>query len=61
MADNNGMTQKELLMLVIEGQERINDRIDALHEKVNSKVSKAEFFSYMGIVISFAVLLNNMM
>jgi|TARA_B100001939_G_scaffold96423_1_gene82913 hypothetical protein len=61
MADNNGMTQKELLMLVIEGQERINDRIDALHEKVNSKVSKTEFFSYMGIVISFAVLLNNMM
>jgi len=61
MADNNGMTQKELLMLVIEGQERINDRIDALHEKVNSKVSKAEFFSYMGIVISFAVLLKNMM
>ena len=45
MADNNGMTQKELIMLVIEGQEKINDRIDLLHEKVNSKVSKTEFFS----------------
>ena len=61
MADNNGMTQKELLMLVIEGQEKINDRIDLLHEKVNSKVSKTEFFSYMGIVISLAVLMSGLM
>ena len=35
MAENNGMTSKELIVLVLDGQERINDRIDELHEKVN--------------------------
>ena len=55
MAENNGMTTKELIMMVIEGQQEINRRIDELHEKTNSKLSKTEFFSYMGIIISFSV------
>ena len=37
----NGLTQKELIMLVLDGQDKINDRIDQLHEKVNSKISRA--------------------
>ena len=32
---NNGITNKEMLMLVLEGQDKINSRIDELHEKVN--------------------------
>ena len=44
MAENNGMTTKELIMMVIEGQQEINRRIDELHEKTNSKLSKTEFF-----------------
>ena len=61
MAENNRMTTKELIMMVIEGQQEINRRIDELHEKTNSKLSKTEFFSYMGIIISFSVLLQTMM
>ena len=61
MAEYNGMTTKELIMMVIEGQQEINRRIDELHEKTNSKLSKTEFFSYMGIIISFSVLLQTMM
>ena len=61
MAENNGMTTKELIMMVIEGQQEINRRIDELHEKTNSKLSKTQFFSYMGIIISFSVLLQTMM
>jgi hypothetical protein len=61
MAENNGMTTKELILMVIEGQQEINRRIDELHEKTNSKLSKTEFFSYMGIIISFSVLLQAMM
>jgi hypothetical protein len=57
MAENNGMTTKELIMMVIEGQQEINRRID----ETNSKLSKTEFFSYMGIIISFSVLLQTMM
>lgn len=61
MAENNGMTTKELILMVIDGQQEINRRIDELHEKTNSKLSKTEFFSYMGIIISFSVLLQTMM
>jgi len=61
MAESNGMTSKEMLLILLDGQERINNRIDEVHEKVNSKVSKNEFFSYMGIIISFAVLLKGAM
>ena len=39
MADN-GYTQKEMLNLILDGQEKINERIDELHEKVNSKMSR---------------------
>ena len=61
MVENNGMTSKELIMLVNQGQREINQRIDELHEKTNTKLSKSEFFSYTGVIISFAVLLRNMM
>ena len=37
---NSGLTQKELLLMVLEGQEKINERIDSLHEKVNTKMSR---------------------
>ena len=30
---NSGLTQKEMLLMVLEGQEKINERIDSLHEK----------------------------
>ena len=40
--NGNGFTQKEMLNLILEGQQDINKRIDELHEKVNQKIS---FFS----------------
>ena len=43
---NNGMSQKEMLLLVLEGQDKINERIDSLHEKVNTKMSRQEFSGY---------------
>ena len=38
----NGLSAKELSLLILEGQEKLNDRIDQLHEKVNQKISRAE-------------------
>ena len=37
--NSNGFTQKEMLVMILDGQEKINDRIDSLHEKVNTKIS----------------------
>jgi len=63
MADSNGngMSNKELLILILNNQEKINLRIDQLHEKVNAKLSKTEFFSYIGVLLSLAFLLSNLM
>ncbi len=58
---SNGFTQKELIMLVLDGQERINDRIDQLHEKVNSKISRAELSGWLVAVSALVVLVQAVM
>ena len=64
MSSNNngtGLTQKEMLILVMEGQEKINERIDILHEKVNSKMSRQELSGWMVAVSAFVVIINQLM
>jgi|TARA_R110002153_G_scaffold98924_4_gene234101 hypothetical protein len=57
-ATQNGFTNKEILMMLLHGQENLNNRIDQLHEKVNSKMSRQEL---MGWITAFAVLTAAMM
>ena len=64
MSENNGngFTTKQYLELIKEGQaelkqelKQINQRIDVLHEKVNTKIDKSEFYKTLlliGTVIS---------
>ena len=59
--NGNGLTQKEMLMMVLEGQEKINERIDLLHEKVNSKMSRQEFSGYFAAISALVVLVNQLM
>jgi hypothetical protein len=49
MADN-GYTQKEMLALLLEGQKDMNARIDALHEKVNQKISRSELLAWATVL-----------
>lgn len=61
MADNssgNGFTQKEMLVMILDGQEKINERIDELHEKVNSKMSRGEVSGWIVAVSALVVLVN---
>ena len=58
---SNGLTQKEMLIMVLEGQEKINERIDLLHEKVNSKMSRQEFSGYFVAISALVVLVNQLM
>ena len=58
---NNGLTQKEMLLMVLEGQERINERIDLLHEKVNTKMSRQEFSGWFVAVSALVVIVNQLM
>tara|TARA_S200002703_G_scaffold29648_1_gene25553 strand:+ start:149 stop:337 length:189 start_codon:yes stop_codon:yes gene_type:complete len=62
MADNgNGMSNKELLMLILSNQEKINIRIDQVHEKVNQKISRSELSGWIVAVSALVVLVNNVM
>ena len=54
----NGFTQKEMLSLILDGQEKINERIDELHEKVNSKMSRSEVSGWIVAVSALVVLVN---
>ena len=59
--NGNGLTQKEMLMMVLEGQDKINERIDALHEKVNTKMSRQEFSGWFVAVSALVVIVNQLM
>jgi len=62
MADNgNGMSNKELLQLILSNQEKINLRIDQVHEKVNAKISRSELSGWIVAVSALVVLVNNVM
>ena len=58
---NDGMTQKELIIMVLEGQEKINARIDEGHEMVNTKMGRQEFSGWLVAVSALVVLVNNVM
>ena len=59
--NGNGLTQKEMMILMMDGQEKINDRIDLLHEKVNQKMSRQELSGWMVAVSAFVVIINQLM
>ena len=55
---SNGFTQKEMLSLILDGQDKINERIDELHEKVNNKISRGEISGWIVAVSALVVLVN---
>ncbi len=60
-SNSTGLTQKEMMVLMMDGQEKINDRIDLLHEKVNQKMSRQELSGWMVAVSAFVVIINQLM
>tara|TARA_R100000278_G_C5466178_1_gene162743 strand:+ start:548 stop:733 length:186 start_codon:yes stop_codon:yes gene_type:complete len=61
MTNPNGFTQKEMLLMIIEGQKELNERIDLLHEKVNAKVSRQELFGWIVAIGALSALVTNLM
>ena len=60
-SNSNGFTQKEMLIMILDGQDKINERIDSLHEKVNQKISRAELSGWVVAVASLAVVVQALM
>jgi hypothetical protein len=48
-------------MLILNNQEKINMRIDQVHEKVNQKISRSELSGWIVAVSALVVLVNNVM
>ena len=59
--NNSGLTQKEMLLMVLEGQEKINERIGSLHEKGNTKMSRQEFSGWFVAVSALVLIVNQLM
>ena len=59
--NGNGYTNKELLNIIIETQEKTNERIDLLPEKVNSKISRQELSGWLVAGSALVVLVNALM
>jgi len=66
--NGNGFTTKQYLELIKDGQQdmkqnlqNINKRIDDLHEKVNSKISRAELSGWLVAVSALVVLIQAVM
>ena len=58
--NTNGFTQKEMLVMILDGQEKINERIDSLHEKVNARISRQELAGWVVVVGTLSALLTQM-
>ena len=54
---HNGYTQKEMLGLLLKGQDQLSSRVDELHEKVNTKISRSELLGWTTVL---AVLLASL-
>tara|TARA_B100001094_G_scaffold94496_1_gene90452 strand:- start:473 stop:625 length:153 start_codon:yes stop_codon:yes gene_type:complete len=50
-----------MLVMILDGQEKINDRIDSLHEKVNTKISRTELSGWVVAVASLSVVVQALM
>ena len=59
--NGNGYTNKELLKIIIETQAKTNERIDLLHETVNSKISRQELSGWLVAGSALVVLVNALM
>ena len=58
--NNNGLTQKEMLLMVLEGQDKLNERIDSLHEKVNAKISRQELAGWVVVLGTLSAITTQM-
>lgn len=58
--NNNGFTQKEMLVMILDGQDKINERIDSLHEKVNARISRQELAGWVVVVGTLSAIMTQM-
>ena len=62
MPDNNGLTQKELLLMVLDNQKELDIKIDKLHSRMNERPTRMELTGWLSVtVMILGVIINSIM
>jgi len=62
MPDNNGLTQKELLLIVLDNQKELDTKIDELHSRMNERPTRMELTGWLSVtVMILGVIINSIM
>ena len=62
MPDNNGLTQKELLLMVLDNQKEPDTKIDELHSRMNERPTRMELTGWLSVtVMILGVIINSIM
>ena len=58
----NGLTQKELLLMVLENQKELDRKIDEIHTRINQRPTRMELTGWLTVtVMILGVIVNSIM
>ena len=62
MSNTNGLTQKELLLMVLENQKELDREIDEIHTRINQRPTRMELTGWLSVtVMILGVIVNSIM
>jgi hypothetical protein len=62
MPETNGLTQKELLLMVLENQKELDRKIDDIHTRINQRPTRMELTGWLSVsVMILGVIANSIM
>ena len=61
MTNDAGLTQKEMLVLLLKGQEELHSRVNHLNEKLESRPSRQEITMWILVFGGMFTMINSVM
>ena len=62
MSNTNGLTQKELLLMVLDNQKELDSKIDEIHTRINQRPTRMELTGWLTVTIMIlGVIANSIM
>ena len=62
MPETNGLTQKELLLMVLENQKELDRKIDEIHTRINQRPTRMVLTGWLTVtVMILGVIANSIM
>ena len=62
MPETNGLTQKELLLMVLDNQKELDKKIDEVHTRINRRPTRMELTGWLSVtVMILGVIANSIM